>query len=245
MNPLERSRTTTLAQSRAARLAGILLLLFSLGSILHYSVIDLPLFTAKNPAEIIDFVSANPLLFRIGIVFDILLFLSVLALAQTFYIILRNTHRDLALLAKYFILIETAVAITLELSSFLIISLTENQELWSAFNSQQLQDLLFFIVKTKATANSLVIMVFNLGFVLFFYMFYKSRHLPRFFGLSGLFLYGLMLFVIALKIIQPSALGLLGLINSSLVLLFQLILGLWLLIKGIVPETKQGKSLAA
>ncbi|MEM9823482.1 MAG: DUF4386 family protein, partial [Bacteroidota bacterium] len=64
-----------------AKLAGFLCLFFSIGSVLHYSLIDVKLFLPDDPNEVLQFIQEHKTLFYLGILGDVLLFIAVLAMA--------------------------------------------------------------------------------------------------------------------------------------------------------------------
>lgn len=107
------------SQHKAARVAGLAYLFFMIGSILHFSIVELKLIVSENTAEIANFIKTNELLFRIGIAVDLIIFINGMILFMALYVILKPVNKNLALLALFWMLIETTLVVVNELSSFI------------------------------------------------------------------------------------------------------------------------------
>ena len=220
-------------EEKMAKLAGFLFLFLTVGSTFHHSTIDLNLIVSGNTDEIIRFIKENEFLFRIGIVVDIMLFISVLLLSLLLYTILKTINRHLALFALLCLLVQTALTLTLELSSFIGLLIVNGKGYLSVFEPTQLEALLALSMELRAAGLQLILPFFAIGYTVFIYLFLKSGYLPKWLAIFGIFSFALMLITIITKMLFPQLTGMAGLIPSLMVMIFQLIIGFWLLLKGI------------
>ena len=84
------------------------------------------------------------------------------------------------------------------------------------------------------TAGLDIVLIFiGLGATVFCYLFFKSKYIPRTLAAWGIFTYLSMLFLGLVSILFPSHPLMLELVLYSVGALFEFVIGLWLLIKGI------------
>lgn len=111
----------------------------------------------------------------------------------------------------------------------------------TVFKREQLQTLVGLVLNTRASGYNVVIMFFCPGSIIFAYLFFKSRYIPKTLAACGIFSFLLMLIWTFVKVILPNYKSMIvmaemiALICSVPVLLFQIIIGIWLLFKGINP----------
>lgn len=224
--------TIDLNTHNASKIAGVLFLFFIAISMLHYTVIEINLISA--PAEKIEeYVKSNELLFRAGIVTDLILFMTGLTLAAILYTILQPVHRTLALLSLLWILVETVMSVIIELSSFASLLLI-NESTSMQFGAVRAHALLKMILDLRILGYGVVMLFFSLGYACFFYLFMRSSYIPAILSVSGLLLSLLLLLAVLVQMILPvTIIEMMVQISSGLVMLHQIALGLWLLIKGI------------
>ena len=217
---------------RSARLAGGLFLLFIGVSMVHYGFVELGL--THGGAHAADFINDNLALFRAGIVIDLALFFLLLTLATVLYSILKPFHRWIALLSVLGIVMQVAVSVMIELSSFASLGLLKNEGISNAFSQSQLTALLELVLYLRASGYTVVMTFFSVSFAGFFYLFMQSAIVPRALSSAGILLSILMLFATAAQIFSTA-----GLVQvaaqacAGLVMIHQLLFGVWLLIKGV------------
>lgn len=86
------------SRRRAAVFAGAALVLFTLLSILHFTVIELHLVVSDDAAPAAEFVRSSEALFRVGIVLDCLIFGSGIVAFAALYVLLRDVEHLVAVL---------------------------------------------------------------------------------------------------------------------------------------------------
>ncbi|MCP4214026.1 MAG: DUF4386 domain-containing protein [bacterium] len=227
------------SQRKAVKVAGGLYLFYIIASILHFSMVEVHIVGAGNAAETANFIKANELLFRIGIFGDLIIFSSGLFLSIALYTILKVVNKNVALLAVLLRLLEVILGIVTELTSFIVLLLLKGGDYLNVFSTEQLQALVALFLNVRPHGFNLVIVFFSLGSILFYYLFFKSKYIPKLLSAWGMFTFVLMLICATLKILFPTYTSTFKMAGSIVTfaymqaMLFQVIIGLWFLIKGI------------
>ena len=178
-------------------------------------------------------IADNPGLLRINILVDMLTALGVIFLGAMLYLTLRKQNEKMALVGLAFYILEGALLAASRMGTFSLLHLS--QEYASAGGSEIL--LTFGSMALDAAdfvGFTLHMLAFCLGGILFYHLLYKSSVVPRWLSLWGLIT------------IFPLLVGTLAAIfNYELPFIialpyvpFELVIGIWILVKGI-PETRQ------
>jgi len=229
-------------QQKAARVAGFLYLFIMITGILSLIFIDSKLFVPGDAAATVNNIMANELLFRINTAYNLIMYASVVLLSVALYVILKQVNKNLALLALSWRLAEAILGCLIVLSG-LIVLLLLNGEIYSAvFETEQLQALVGLFLDVSSAALSLVFLFLSLGSIVFFYLFFKSKYIPRILSAFGIFSFLLALIGSLVSILLPS--------NALMVFgapaaLFEIVIGLWLLIKGVDVQQRDNRAPAS
>jgi hypothetical protein len=159
-----------------------------------------------------------------------MMFASVVGLAVALYIVLKPVSKNLSLLAMCWRLGEAILGGVTVLVSATIFLLVSSREQLTVFNPEQLQVLVGLFLNVRSAGLTVIIVFLCLGTIVFCYLFYKSRYIPRWLAIWGILAFSLMLI--------RSFAGILALNDSLMVfgvpaILFEIFIGLWLLFKGI------------
>ncbi len=227
------------SQRKAAKVAGLMFLFIVIGWTLNWTLIDSKLIVAGNATATINNIMANELLFRIGITDELIFSISGVVLALALYILLKPINKNLALLALFLKLMEAIIGTVMVLVAFFALQMLNGKAYLTVFNPEQLQDIvgLFLIVRSTGSTISMVFLGMNL--IVFLYLLFKSMYVPRILAGFGILSYSLILVYSLANILVPQNATVLTMVNTiSMVffapsVLFELIIGLWLLIKGI------------
>jgi len=169
-------------QRTYARLAGILFLVVILiafvgGSILS-RVAGNGTFGEKSAR-----IAASERLYRVGLCTVLIASVSSTLLAFALYATLRPVNRLVAQLAMIFSLEDSFLALIVRMASFVRLHLYVSAQANHAMTAEQLVDLLRTI---GATMENLGGICFGIGSGLFFYLFFKSRYIPKFLAALGM-----------------------------------------------------------
>lgn len=216
-----------------ARVAGLAYLITILLGIFSVNFIESNLVVSGNNAATVNNIMENESLFRVGIACEILMYVLVVLLAWTLYIILKSVNKNLALLALLWRLGEAIIGASATVLSGLVPLLLLNNE--GTYDTQQLQSLVGLFLDVRNVGLDVVLIFIGMGGTIFCYLFYKSHYVPRILAVWGILTYLIMLILSFASILTP--------IPESIKLifytpggLFEITFGLWLLIKGINIE---------
>lgn len=217
-----------------ARLAGLAYVLIILIGIFSVSYIETSLVVAGDDAATVNNLLANQLRFRIGVLSEILMFVLVILLSLALYVILKRVDKNLALLALLWRIGEAIIGGGVAVLSGIVPLLLLNRE--SALNAEQLQPLVGLFLAVRGAGLDVVLIFVGVGGTLFCYLFFKSKLIPRILASWGMLTYLSMLILAIVSILVPDILESTKMIFYAPGGLFEIIIGLWLLIKGVKIE---------
>ncbi len=176
------------------------------------------------------------MLWRIGITTELLMIMISIVLAMILYVLTRPVHGELALLALLFNVIALAVegAYAIQLVEALFPLATSAY--LSAFTPGQLQAMTMLAMKTHVFGFGIALLLFGPFFLVTGYLIIKSGYLPKPVGvvyqLAGLayMFNGFML------MLAPRFAGRVLMIAAAPLLVGEMSMALWLLIKGVRIE---------
>lgn len=218
---------------KAARVAGLTYFLIIATSLLSMVFGPFKLMVEGNNAATFNNIAANEILFRIGTAYDLIMYASVVILSVALYIILRTVNRNLALLALLWRLGEAILGCFAVLGGLMVLLLIKGENYSAVFNTEQLQALVGVFLDLRSASTSIVFVFLSLGTIINCYLFYKSKYIPRILAAFGILSFLLMLICAIVNIIIPVKLLM---AFGAPAILFEIIIGLWLLIKGIEVE---------
>jgi hypothetical protein len=236
------SAKTADTQQKAARVAGFLYLIIIITSILSMILVESKLVVPGDAAATVNNIMANELLFRIGAAYDLIMFASVVILSVALYVILKTVNKNLALLALSWRLAEAILGCVAALSSLIVLLLLNGEIYSAAFATQQLQALVGLFLDVRSAALTLVFVFLSLGTIVFCYLFFKSKYIPRILAAFGIFSFLLMLIGSFVSILLPDYAAILQFAFAPAAL-FEIVIGLWLLIKGVNVEQWEKRAL--
>jgi len=236
------SNKTADTQQKAARVAGFLYLIIIITSILSMILVESKLVVPGDAAATVNNIMANELLFRIGAAYDLIMFASVVILSVALYVILKTVNKNLALLALCWRLAEAILGCVAALSSLIVLLLLNGEIYSAAFETQQLQALVRLFLDVRSAALTLVFVFLSLGTIVFCYLFFKSKYIPRILAAFGIFSFLLMLIGSFVSILLPDYAAILQFAFAPAAL-FEIVIGLWLLFKGVDVEQWDNRAL--
>jgi hypothetical protein len=219
------------SQRTAARVAGVLYLLLMVCGVFGEFNGRGRLIVDNDPAKTAGLITSHLLLFRFGIVSDLAAFAGDIAMAVALYVLLRPIGRYLALLAAFWRVAEAAVLGVITLNSLTMLSLLTDVRYATVFSSQQVQSLVWLFNDTHDAGYNIGMVFLSLGCIVFSWLFFKSRYIPRLLAAFGLLAYTLMLAGTMATILWPQ--NPIGVNFDTAAGLYEIIIGLWLLLRGI------------
>jgi len=221
-----------------ARVAGAAYLVITVVAVLYGGLVESQLIVSGNDAATANNILAHESLFRVGIVLVLVIYASVVVASWALYVILRTVHKNLALLALLLRSAEAIVGAATVLLSFAVLYVLEGGGSPSALEPEQLQAFAGRLIDVRTAGLDIVLVFIGLGATVFCVLLFRSRYIPRPLAAWGIFTYVSMLGLAFVSILFPNHPLMLANVLYGVGALFELVLGLWLLFKGV--DLQQG-----
>jgi len=163
----------------------------------------------------------------------LIIYASVVVASWALYVILRTVHKNLALLALLLRSAEAIVGAATVLISFAVLYVLEGSGSPSALEPEQLQALAGRLIDVRTAGLDIVLVFIGLGATVFCVLLFRSRCIPQPLAAWGIFTYVSMLSLALVSILFPNHPLMLANVLYGVGALFELVLGLWLLFKGV------------
>jgi len=213
--------------------------------LLNWTFVLSKLIVAENVIATANNIMANELLFRIGITIELIMSVGLIVLALALYIILKPVNKNLALLALLWKLAEAIIVAVIVLVSFIALQILNGEAYLTAFTLEQLQTPVGFLLNEHTVLYSIPMVFLGLNFMLFFYLFFKSKYIPRILAGFGILSYALIFIHALMYIIAPeyATMLIMEIIFYTPSCFLELIVGFWLLFKGINDQRRDNSAL--
>jgi hypothetical protein len=215
-----------------ARIAGFLYLLqIPLGV---FGIVYVPkvLMVTGNMTETASNILANEFLFRLSIVSAILCALVTIATALYIYKVLKYVNKNYAKWILLFTLVVAPISMLNELNSVAVLLLLKNNECTTAFTQIQLYNLISVFLDLHKYGLQIVGIFFGLWLLPMGYLVFKSTYIPKIIGVFLIVTCLGYLIDFTTFFLSPNV----GIIISEYTWLGEVLMVLWLLIKGVNVE---------
>ena len=230
-------RTIEPAQRTAAKVVGFLYLFAMVLSIFGESFVRSRLIIPRDAVQTAANIAASEGLFRLSIVGDLLVYVCDIVLFWGLYVILKRINKNVTLLAVFFRLVETAILAVTTLTAFIALQLLSSADYLRAVDPGQLQALARVFLSVYGIGLSIGFVFLGLGSAVFSYVWLQSRYIPRALAAWGIFASLLLTIATLATMVFPILWERVGMAYMMPMGLYEVGLGLWLLIKGIqVPR---------
>jgi hypothetical protein len=225
---------TVINKNAYARIAGLIYIIVILLGIISVNGIESSLIVPGNDATTYRNIIENELLFRIGVFSEVFMYLLVVLLSWSLFIVLKSVDKNLALLALLLRVAEAIVgAATILLSGLIPVLLIKIDNI---FSPEQIQTLVKLFLDVRQSGLDIVLMFIGVGGMIFCYIFFKSNYVPKFLAGWGIFTYLTMFLLSLTSLLLPNIPETIKMSLYAPGGLFEIIFGFWLLLKGINLE---------
>ncbi len=212
---------------RTSRVLGVAFLLQFVTSFTSSAILKQAWFVPGNISETMLKIADNPWLMRTTILLDMLTALGVIFLGVILFMTLRKQNEKMALVALGFYSLEGALLAVSRTEAFSLLRLSQEYAVaanpaWPMMGQVAYESMDF-------VGNTLHMLAFCLGGILFYYLLYKSGVVPRAISLWGLVTTFPMLVGTVTQIFGYT----LSFVFYAPYVPFELIIGVWILFKGI------------
>ena len=195
---------------------------------------------AENVIATAHNILANQLLFRISIINQLITSVIAVVLALAFYIILKSANKNLALLALFLKLVEVILSAVIALGHFIALLALNEQTALIVFDPEPVEALVGLFLNVYISITAIPGMFFGLSLMIFSFLLFKSKYVPGKLAVFGVFSYVLVFIYDALVILFPNfaTVTIIQIIGSAPIAFFQIVIGLWLLFKGVNVQSQ-------
>jgi hypothetical protein len=220
-----------------ARVAGFLYLIANLFA--PFTLLYLPsrFIVSGDAAGTASNIMASESLFRFGIVLNLFTFIGQIFLVLALYQLLNVVNKNMASLMVIFSLLAVPIAMLNELTQLAVIQFLNNADYLKVFPNEQLQALAYLFLRLHGQGLNIAQIFWGLWLFPMGYLVFKSGFLPR--------VLGILLMIACFGYMIQSFAAFLG-YNVSLIFFTgwgELLLLLWLLIKGVNVEQWKKRAL--
>jgi hypothetical protein len=138
-------------------------------------------------AEIAARVVASEHLYRVALSSELIECLSIVLLAFALYVTLRPVNKLLAQVALYWKLGESFISGVMMIFGFMTLHLYASPQSFGPLGTGQTQALVDLTSHATSDAYNIQAIFFSIGSMIFFYLFFKSRYIPRILSAFGVF----------------------------------------------------------
>jgi len=165
---------------------------------------------------------------RISMLLGLILSAGIVVLAVLLFVVLQKQNKTIALVALGWWLLEAITVAIRQMSIYALLPLTLEYAKAGAPDSSYFQTLATLFFDVGQWGYDVHLWFFALGGILWYYLFYRSEYIPRLLSIWGIV--GVSLVLIA-SVLAGFEIRVLALVLPNT--LFELAIGLWLLVKGI------------
>ncbi|MGA7524890.1 MAG: DUF4386 domain-containing protein [Acidobacteriaceae bacterium] len=226
-------------QRNAAKVAGCSYLFVNAAFAFAEFAVNARLIVFDDPARTVVNILAHEQLFRLGIAADLLTFVADVVILTALYVILRPVSESLALLAAFWRVVSASILVVATLNSFNVLELL-TADPSRAFEPNRLQALAMLSITAHGDASAAGLLFIAFGSGIFSYLWLRSRYIPWALAGWGMFASFLGVIYALVSIIFPEFPEAAGLALLVVAASFEITLGLWLLIKGLVTRSQAG-----
>jgi hypothetical protein len=211
-----------------ARIVGALFLTAMVTSLLGGGLLE----SILNAPDYLITVSANTTQVLIGMFLELINGIAVVGIGIMMFTILKQHSESIALGYVGFRIIESVFLIVAAIIPLLLMTLSQEYLNAGASDASYFQTLATLFIAARADVAGLLIPIFfSLGALLFYYLLYQSKLIPRFISVWGFI--GVAL-ILTLNLIEIDFS--IGMILALPIILNEIFLGIWLIVKGFNPS---------
>jgi len=215
------------SDSRIPRLLGVVFLIVAAASISSFILFESVIGTGSISDSLVN-IANEPVQMLISILIELITSFGIVALGVLLFVVLQKQNKNIALIALGWFLAEATILAVSKISAFSLLSLSKEYVGAGSPDSSYFQTLGTLFHGADRFGYNIHMLFFGLGGILFYYLFYISRYIPRLLSAWGLIaialaFIGTWLVFFDIKII--------AMVIPNMA--FEIAIGIWLLAKGI------------
>jgi hypothetical protein len=215
-----------------ARIVGVLFLIAMVASLLGGGLVESIITAPDNLMA----VSENETQVIIGVLLELINAIAVVGIGVFMFPILKQHNENIALGYLGIRIIEAVFCSVIVISPLSLITLSQGYLQAGAADATYYQTVDALSMAQRASVSGLLIPVFfSLGALLFYYLLYQSKLLPRFISVWG-FIGAVLILILNLLSLNLEIGISIGMVLALPMILNEIFLGIWLIVKGFNPS---------
>jgi hypothetical protein len=220
------------SQRTAARVVGLAYLIAMATAVLGFAIRGL-LMVPGNAAQTARLIADSAGLFRLSLLSDLATYITDIVLITALYVVFRPVDRNVALVAVFWRLMETAVLTVATLNGFAILRALSGADFLAAFEVEALQAMTRLSLQAYGDAYRVGFVFLGLGSALFSWLWLRSRYVPRALAFLGIFSSLLLAACNLAFMLAPGLPAIVGPAYMAPMGVFEVGMGFWLLFRGL------------
>ena len=216
-----------------ARIGGVIYLIIIIAGLFAEIFVRSKLVVSGDPAATATNILSSQLLWRVGICADLIMQVCDIPLMMIFYVLLRPINKNLALLNLLFNVVQTAVLATNKLNLLMPLFLAGDADYLKAIDPQQLQALGYLFIRLHDHGLGVGLIFFGFVCLIEGYLIFKSGYFPKTLGVLMQIAGACYLINSFAVFLSPQLAGILFPFILLPCLIAELLLALWMIIKGV------------
>lgn len=225
----------TFILKRTVRVSGFMFLIILFYPVTNWIFVLSKYISAENAIKTSQNIMANELLFRINIINQLITSAFIVILALSLYIILKSVNKYLALFALLMKSIEAILWGILAFGHFIVLLILKGLPSLTVYKPEQVQSIVGIFINDYISLTSIAGIFSGLSLMIFSYLLFKSKYVPGLLAALGIVSYVLVSIYDLLTVLSPNFTDIMivQLVFCTPICIFQLIIGAWLLLKGV------------
>ena len=213
--------------NRTARIVGALFLIAMVASLVGGIWLE----SFLTAPDYLSSVYGNKTQVEIGVILELINGLAVICIAVAMYPIFRTQYEALALGYVALRIIESGIIVAAVISPLALIALSQEYIHAGSPDSSYFQTLGASLLAVRAIwVSTMLAIFFGLGALLFYYLLYRSKLVPRFISVWGFIAVAL---VLLWNLVEFFGIHIsIGIVLALPMILNEIFLGIWLIVKG-------------
>lgn len=223
-----------------AKLLGLAYLIQFIASFLSTPIFDTALGSGTTSDKLTN-LSNNTLLLHTSIVVQLITCFGIAVMTVLLYVVLEKENKPMALLALSFWLTNVIFLAISSVGAYALAPLSADFVLAGSPDPSYFLTLANIFLGFKEFAFNIHMLFFVMGGILWYYLFYRSKKIPKYLALWGLIFIALMLIDLTLAFFgfgMDTALRMITFLPYIPYIPFEGVMGVWFIVKGLAdPDT--------
>lgn len=229
------SNVADLSQRKSAIIAGLAIVIMAVTAGFSFGFVLDSLVVPGDAAETAANLMTSQTLFRVGVFGWIVILILDVVVAWALYLVFKPINKSLSLLTAWFRLVYAAILGVALLSFVIVLLLISGADYLNVFDADQLQALVLLFLNAFDGMWRIGLVIFGCHLLLLGYLVYQSGYIPKVIGFLLIIAalgYALVNLGYLLAPAYESVIETIDLVFALPMIVGELGLGLWLLIKG-------------